>query len=653
MTSLVKRLLVGRPLATAEEYRTRLPKRIGLAVFASDAISSTAYATEEILFILVPVAGLAALHLLVPISLVVALVLLVVVLSYRQTIYAYPDGGGAYVVARQNLGERWSLLAGASLLVDYTLTVAVSVSAGVAAVVSALPELLEYRVEIGVGVVALIAVANLRGAKESGTLFAIPTYLYLVALGALLLVGLWRTQTGALTAAPVDPEQLAALTGGSTLGLTGLAGALIVARAFSSGAVALTGTEAITNGIPAFRRPESRNAARTLGAMGLILGSAFLGISVLADRLRPLPSEDETVLSQLGGAVFGRGSFGYGALQITTMAILFLAANTAFADFPRLSSLISRDGFLPRQLSHRGDRLVFSNGILLLGGAAAVLLIAFGGSTTALIPLYAVGVFTGFTVSQVGMVRHHARLREPGWRRAQAINAVGATATATVLVVVVVSKFTTGAWIPVVVIPVIIGLFRTVHRHYLDVKRGLAVPVGYRARPRRNIVVVPVSRVHRGAVDAIAYARNLHADEVRVVTVVLSDEEAAKLRRQWKHAGLDLTLDVIQDPYRQLVNPLLRYLDRVQGADRDAIVTVVLPEFVVEHAWQRLLHTQTAWWLRTRLRQRPNTVIASVPVPLPEEVHGRLPWRRRRTPAPAAAEDVALTVSSVPPAGRE
>lgn len=613
----LKRVLVGRPLATSEEGEQRLPKRLGLAVFASDAISSTAYATEEILFILVPVAGLAALHLLLPISAVVMVVLAVVVTSYRQTIYAYPSGGGAYVVARDNLDVRWSLVAGASLLVDYTLTVAVSISAGVAAVVSAFPALLDLRVEIAVAVVAFMALANLRGAKESGTLFAIPTYLYIVALGVLVGYGLWRVYLGGLEPIPTDPARLEELTGGNVEGLAGLAGAFIIARAFSSGAVALTGTEAITNGIPAFRPPESRNAARTLVAMAVILGGFFFGISLLADHLRPLPSHTETLLSQMGGVVFGHGSLLYYFVQFTTMAILFLAANTAFADFPRLSSIMASDGFLPRQLSHRGDRLVFSNGIMLLAVAAALLLIAFAGITTALIPLYAVGVFTGFTISQAGMVRHHARVREPAWRRGQIINIIGATATGIVLTVVVVSKFTTGAWIPVVVIPAIVWVFRRIKTHYEQVRTSLRVPDDWTPPPSGHTAIILVARVHRGVLDAIAYARSLTPDHLLAVHVAASQGEANKVRTQWHTHGLDdLDLEIIIDPYRRLHDPIINYIDRVDQRWARDVLTVIVPEFVVSRWWEHLLHNQSAVLLKTRLRARPHTVVVSVPLHL-------------------------------------
>lgn len=614
---VIKRLIVGRALATDEEAHERLPKRTGLAVFASDAISSTAYATEEILFILVPVAGLAALHYLLPISLVVAVVLAVVVTSYRQTIFAYPSGGGAYVVAHDNLGPTTSLVAGASLLVDYSLTVAVSVSAGVGAVVSAFPALLDDRVPIAVGVVAFLTFANLRGARESGTLFSIPTYLYIVALGLLVGIGLWQTVTGTLHPLPVDQDQLARLTGGTaTHTLTGFAGAYLLARAFSSGAVALTGTEAITNGVPAFRPPESRNAAATLVMMGTVLGGFFLGISVLADRLRPLPSHEETLLSQMGRAVFGGDTPLYYLVQFTTMAILFLAANTAYADFPRLASIMARDGYLPRQLTHRGDRLVFSNGVLLLAAFATLLLIAFGGITTGLIPLYAVGVFTGFTISQVGMVRRHRRVKEPGWRTGQAINAVGAVATGLVLITVVFSKFTTGAWIPVVVIPGIVVLLRRVRRHYDHVRVALRVPDNWHPPPRQHTVIVLVSRVHRGVLDALAYARSLAPDNLLAVHVATSDEEADKVRHQWSRQPYPVDLDIIIDPYRRLSRPVLDYIDDVDARWNDDVVTVVVPEFVVGSWWGGLLHNQSAAVLKARLRSRPHTVVVSVPLHL-------------------------------------
>src|SRR3954471_4825701 len=431
MLTYAKRFFIGRPLANSESDHQRLPKTIALATFSSDAISSTAYATEEILFVTAVGGSSLALGLahLVPISIVVAILLAIVVTSYRQTIYAYPSGGGSYIVSRENLGELPSLIAGASLLVDYILTVAVSISAGVAAIVS-LPQfqgLVNQRVPLGLILIAVITVANLRGVKESGRVFAVPTYIYIVSISLLVGYGLFRSFFGHIQPVPFDPQKsVATAATGGTLGL------FILLKGFSSGAVALTGVEAISNGVPAFRRPKSHNAATTIVWMGLILGVLFFGVSVLAHHLHPYPSHDETVISQMGRAVYGGGPI-YWILQFSTAAILTLAANTAYADFPRLSSIIARDGYLPRYLGNRGDRLVFSNGIIILAVTASLLIIAFGGITNALIPLYAVGVFTSFTLSQLGMVVHHRKERQPGWRRSMVINGVGSAATFVVL----------------------------------------------------------------------------------------------------------------------------------------------------------------------------------------------------------------------------
>ncbi len=475
MASTLKRLLIGSPLASEEADHQRIPKTIGLAVFSSDAISSTAYATQEILLVLVPVGGMAVVArsdytfgYLTPIAIVVAILLAIVANSYRQTIHAYPDGGGAYVVSRENLGEIPSLVAGGSLLVDYVLTVSVSVAAGTQAIYSAVPSLEGYRVLVCLGFIAMLTLANLRGVKESGRLFAIPTYLYILALGALIGWGLYQMARGTLPVLPPDQEALAELRSdfGMPLGIGGIT-LFLLARAFSSGAVALSGVEAISNGIPAFRKPTSRNAATTLVWMAGLLGASFVGITVLAEHIRPTPSETgESVNSIIGRTVFGGTGFMYWALQVTTAGILILAANTAYADFPRLAALVGKDGYLPRQFANRGDRLVFSNGVLVLAGAASLLVVAFGGNVNALIPLYAVGVFTSFTLSQSGMVRHHIKERSRGWRISVVFSAVGAAATAVVMVVVIVSKFTIGAWIPVALIPLIVLGFKAVRGHY-------------------------------------------------------------------------------------------------------------------------------------------------------------------------------------------
>jgi amino acid transporter len=609
--SLLKRLLVGRPLPSAEEEHRRLLKIIGLAVFSSDAISSTAYATEEILHVLVPRAGMEALEYLIPISLVVIVLLTIVGLSYRQTILAYPQGGGSYTVSRENLGNGPSLVAAGSMLTDYILTVAVSISAGVAAITSAVPELREHRVGLGLALIGLITLANLRGLKEAGTIFAAPTYLYILSLGGLILYGLFRSFTGSLDPLPVNEEHLAAFTPGSGV----LAGVTIIAlmRAFSSGAVALTGVEAISIAVPAFKPPAAKNAAKTLVAMVTILGSFFFGISVLAHRVRPTLSEDETILSILGDAVFGRGSVAYILLQASTAAILILAANTAYTAFPTMCSIIARDGYLPRQLFNRGDRLVFSNGILVLALAAAGLLIGFGGVTTALIPLYAVGVFTSFTLSQTGMVRYHLKKRLPGWQARALTNGAGAATTGIVLTVVLVSKFAIGAWIPVVLIPALILLFRGIRRHYDRVVDRLSVPPGWRPARLNHTVVVLVGGVHRGVLEALSYAKSLNPDHLVAVTVVSDEDEQERIEKAWARYDLSDPLDIIYSPYRELSRPILRFLDEIDTRWSNDVVTVLIPEVVVRRWWEQLLHNQSALFLKGRLLFRKGLVVTSVP----------------------------------------
>jgi amino acid transporter len=614
--SVVKRLLVGRPLATTEQEHQRLPKVIALSTFSSDAISSTAYATEEILFVTAVGGSSLALGLsqLIPLSVAVAILLTIVVVSYRQTLFAYPSGGGSYIVSRENLGQYPSLVAGASLLVDYVLTVAVSISAGVAAVIS-LPSfrhLAEHRVGLCLAFITLLTVANLRGLKESGRIFATPTYVYIFTLGALVGYGLVRSYLGDVDPVPFDDEAFEGVrqTGG-TLGL------FLILRGFSSGAVALTGVEAISNGVPAFRRPESRNAAITLAMMGTLLGSLFVGVSVLAHRLQPYPSHDETVLSQMGRAVFGDDNPIYVVLQFATAAILILAANTAYADFPRLTSIIARDGYLPRQFANRGDRLVFSNGILFLAGASIALIVAFGGITNALIPLYAVGVFTSFTLSQAGMVRHHQRLREPGWRKGLTVNAVGACATLLVLLIVGITKFAVGAWVPIVVIPMIIAFFKFVRGHYGRVGAALAAPTDWRPGRMNHTVVVLVGSVHRGVLQALTYAKSLAPNRLFAVSVVTDEEEQERLEEQWAEYHIDVPLEFVYSPYRELTKPVLKFLDDIDNRWENDVITVLIPEFVVTRWWEHLFHNQSALLLKGRLLFRPGTVVTSVPYHVP------------------------------------
>jgi len=611
----LKRLLVGRPLATSEQEHQRISKKVALAVFSSDAISSTAYATEEILFVIAAGSSSLALGLskLVPIAIAVIVLLAIVATSYRQTIFAYPSGGGSYIVSRENLGENPSLVAGASLLVDYILTVAVSISAGVAAIIS-IPQfagLEKHRVGVAFAIIAFITLANLRGLKESGRLFAFPTYAYIFILSAMIFLGLTRTYFGWFGGIdPITFDDTKALHNVAQTG--GALSLFILLRGFSSGAVALTGVEAISNGVPAFRRPESKNAAATLVWMATILGTLFLGVSILAHHLEPFPSEKITVFAQMGKQVFG-DNFVFWFLQIATAGILTLAANTAYADFPRLSSIIARDGYLPRQLANRGDRLVFSNGVLVLAGMAALLIFAFGGKTNALIPLYAVGVFVSFTLSQAGMVRHHRRVQEPHWKRGVVINGVGAFATAIVTLIIAVTKFSKGAWIVIVVIPIIVVLFKAIKHHYASVAEGLKVPLDYKPRRMNHTVVVLVGTVHRGVLEALAYAKSLSPNRLIAVSIVSDDEEQERIEAQWRARGIDVPLEIVHSPYRELTGPILRFIDELDARYQNDIITVVLPEFVVGSWWSQLLHNQSALFLKGRLLFRKGTVVTSVP----------------------------------------
>ena len=613
----LKGILIGKPIETHLDAHHRLKKRVALPVFASDAISSTAYATEEILIVFLTMAaiGLAAFDNLVPIAIMVVILLAIVVNSYRQTINAYPHGGGSYIVAKDNLGKYPSLVSGSAMLVDYILTVAVSVSGGVAAIVSAFNDLAPYRVWLCVAFIALITFANLRGIRESGALFAPPTYLYIISLAALILVGLYRVyfqDLGPISHTGEVEREL--LEGQKALTL------FYFLKAFSSGAVALTGIEAIADGVPAFEKPEPKNANRTLIMMAVILGTSFFGLSVLAKHLEPLKDHEgrikDTVLAQLAEQVYGGRNIFFFVTQFATFGILILAANTAYADFPRLSSVIAKDSFLPRQFTNRGDRLVFSNGVIFLGIAASGLVIAFGGIVNALIPLYAVGVFTGFTISQTGMLVRLLRLKEKQWPIKAFFTGVGAFTTFAVAMAVVIVKFTDGAWIPAVVIPSMIFFFTSVNRHYVRVKQFLAVADQVVPPFRTHVVVVLVGSVNAGVVQAVKYAQSLRPDRLLALSVVGSDAEGTELDRVWRQSFADVELITPIDDFRNLTDKVLEEVERLDGLQPDDLITVVIPEFVtsIRSQW---LHNQSALAIKARLLFRPNTVVTSVPIVIP------------------------------------
>ena len=600
--SSIKRLFLGRPIPTALSHHERLSRLTGLAVMSSDALSSVAYATEEILRVLV-VGGAAALTMSIPIGLLIAALLGLVAFSYRQTIQAYPSGGGAYIVSKDNIGINAALVAAAALLIDYTLTVAVSIAAGVAAVTSAFPSLHVNRVELAVVFLAILAIGNLRGIRESGRIFSIPTYFFIGMILWLIAVGIWRYLGGDIT--PVQPDHPLPV-GGATLGTFALL------TAFSNGCTAMTGVEAVSNGVPAFREPESKNAVHVLLTMAVLAITMFVGITALAHVYQIIPSETETVVSQIARGTFGGRGPAYFGVQLATMLILVLAANTAYSDFPRLASIVSRDGFLPRQFSNQGDRLAFSNGIIALSVFAGLLLVVFGGDTHALIPLYMIGVFISFTLSQAGMVLHWRRLRERGWRTSALVNGIGASATGVVLCIVAVTKALEGAWIIIVLIPVLVAIFKATKRHYSHVATQLSLRDWPGEAPRHSTVLVPVSGVHRAVLHAVSYARSLSGD-VRAVFVDTDAAATDKVRKDWARWGNGTTLEVLPSPYRSVMEPLLDYIDRIQAEHPDDYVTVILPEFVPARWWQHLLHNQRALLIKGALLFRPRVVVTSVP----------------------------------------
>ena len=668
-----KRWLVGSPIKTARLAHERLTKKTALAIFASDALSSTAYATEQILLVLAAayMAGQRdAFGSVVPISIAISVLLIIVALSYRQTIHAYPSGGGAFIVAKDNLGTIPGLIAGASLLVDYILTVSVSIAAGVEAITSAtvgtrFAELHDHRIALCLFFIVFITVANLRGVREAGSLFAAPSYAFIVSFLFLIGYGLVRYFINPAIAPIPDDTDLKIAEGYEPH----LLNWFLLLGAFANGCAALTGIEAISNGVQAFKQPESKNAATTLTWMAVLLIVMFVGASILADFFHIHPRHRETVVSQIARAVFtGYLGWFYYIVQAATATILVLAANTAFAGFPRLASLLARDRFLPRQLTNLGDRLVFSNGIVLLAVFSALLIWAFRGDTSRLIPLYAVGVFLSFTLSQAGMVVHfwregkalealraqatsevaesektkkesarvattgkldakHLRSlkgttlttaevqklgRESHWKKSIVVSAIGASATFTVLMVFIITKFTHGAWLVVLVIPLLVTLFLRIHRHYLEVANQLSTEGLSQLRPIHHEVIVPISGIHRGVIEALEYAKSIAPHHVTAVYVNLDDEAARKLREKWQQWGSGVNLVVVASPYRSLARPLLNYVDRVKRTKK-GVVTIVLPEFVPAKWWQNLLHNQNTLFLKGALLFKKGIVVTNVP----------------------------------------
>ena len=624
---------IGRPLSTADASHQTIGKAVGLAVFASDALSSTAYATQEILVILAA-AGTLAFGIVVPISIAIVILLAIVTISYEQTIHAYPDGGGAYIVARDNLGEFPALIAGASLLTDYILTVSVSIASGVAQIVSAFPALYDYRVVLSVGFIMFVMLMNLRGVKESGTAFAIPTYFFVVLMFTAVGTGLFRLFVTNSLGTVIDPPELLAH------GVSAITPFLIL-HAFASGTTALTGVEAISNGITAFKEPRSKNAGITLVWMSLILGSLFLGISYLTKMIGAVPSESETVVSQLARTIFaGRGTL-YLMLIGATTVILIMAANTAFADFPRLGALVAKDGFLPRQLTYRGSRLVYSRGIIALALIASVILIIFQASVTRLIPLYAIGVFLSFTLSQGGMalrwfkigklkpdeekVERGSTLRfVKDWPVKMIVNGFGAVCTAVVMMVFAITKFRDGAWVVLILIPILVAAFWLIHRHYNNLAKKLSLDNFGVIPPHamRHRVIMPVSGVHQGTLAALRYARML-SDDVTAVHVVIEPADAEKVRAKWETWGEGVRMVLLDSPYRLFIEPILGYISEIASKRQPGeTITIVVPEFVSENRMTGALHTNTANILREQLKNQHGIVITNVPYHVHEEGEG-------------------------------
>jgi amino acid transporter len=615
--------LIGRPLPTADAPHQTIGKLVGLAVFAGDALSSVAYAPQETLVILAA-AGTAGFAYAFPIAVTVTLLLAIVTISYLQTIHAYPGGGGAFIVARDNLGEIPAQIAGAALLIDYVLLAAVAVASGSAQIVSAYPVLSSYRVFIAIGLILVIMLANLRGVKESGTAFAIPVYFFLATTFLMVGVGFLRFFAGTLGTV-IDPPMM------EIVGLAQPVTLFLVLRAFSSGTTALTGVECISNGVTAFKEPRSQNAGLTMIWMSSILGVLFLGVTFLLHKIGAVPSEAETVISQLARTVYGSRGILYMATILGTTIILVLATNTAFADFPRLSAILAVDGFLPRQLTFRGSRLVYSRGIVALGVIASLLVMLFNASVTALVPLWAIGVFLSFTLSQFGMAhrwwkighlkqkmevqeRGSVLVYEPGWHSKMFINGLGAFVTAVVTAVFAITKFQGGAWIVIILIPILVVAFSAIHRHYRRLADSLALKHDKpRSHIKRHRVILPFSVVHEGTLAALSYARILSSD-ITAVYVSLDPAEAESIRKNWEVWGEGVRLVILDSPYRLLLEPLLGYIEEIIAKRQpNELITIIVPHFIPRYWWNNLLHTQTAAMLRLALLFRPGIVITEVP----------------------------------------
>lgn len=608
--SFVRRLIFGSPLSTEQMMHQRLPKVLALPIFASDALSSTAYATQAILLNLM-IAGPHALHLTLPISVAIVVLLWIVVISYTQTVYAYSQGGGTYIVSRENLGTHWGLVAAAAILTDYVLTVAVSITSGVQQITSFFPELSPYQTYLALAAIWLLTLANLRGAKESGLLFAFPTYFFVITMLGMVAMGVLGPLFGYYPRPYKPPEETAQqVVHAISLGL--------ILRAFASGCAAMTGIEAVADGVQAFRPPESRNAAQTLVAMGAILSTIFLGISYIAQRHHIIytgsgegDASAESVISMVARVVFHDDPILRGVVLFATAIILLLAANTAYADFPRLSSILARHGFVPRQLANLGDRLVFSNGIVLLAVFVSILVVAFSASVDRLIPLYAVGVFTAFTLSQAGMVRHWIQQKGKGWQWKAMVNGVGAAATGIVLLVIIVEKGPQGAWVVVVVIPIIMWMFMQVKRHYEKVRARLTL-IGYQPEPvPPHTVLVLVSGVHRGVLPALEYAREI-AKDCRAVHIEINPAETQRIKELWEQWAGDMPLVIIESPYRSLIGPVVEYVKQVRAEHSRHLITVVVPEFVVTKWWERFLHYNAAFLIKMALGGLRGVVITNV-----------------------------------------